>query len=435
MILCGGVLTAIVGVCGLLERLAKDKVLPEQLAIVSSWGSTYVAIVCFVIFCVSLFLTIFDPANPIGIKRFGGVFTIAFLSVLAAFSFAALLLKIYRSNLARLVITKWWHVVFSFVAVLLGLIGNIVLTPDVFVWFLVYLAVLMCIVGYMFIRVHFLSIAIWMIRLCEKRHKHRDISEDTLTNSQLISAYGKQYQFEEFDFLRCSGSNIELNRHNDLSSTRMDFLDSDEETKEQLRLSWKASSKQFSDEEKQSNDSNSNEIPACAQNTRNGRILSCLSKSLDSIVNEPFAVFAKHPNPITLHVAIEYIVQNEQSDSIFIIHFVDDRKYYQSSDVMSSVEQEEECGELRGLESITLSGVDQLGEFPDQKQTPGKYSDDNHEDGVDMKKELFLQKISKGWNDNNPDNSYGLFDKLSTTLPREARHIIDCVAILDTCYT
>ena len=163
MVLCGGVLTAIVGVTGLLDRLAKDKVVPESLSAVSSWGSSYVAIICFSIGSISLFLCIFDPEDPSGIDRFGGVFAISFLSVLAAFAFAAILLKLYRPYLARLVITQWWQVGFSFLAVLIGFVGNIVLTPDVFVWFIIYLFALVVIVAYMFLRVDLLGFCIWMV--------------------------------------------------------------------------------------------------------------------------------------------------------------------------------------------------------------------------------------------------------------------------------
>lgn len=46
---------------------------------------------------------------------------------------------------------------------MLYMIGNIVLTPDVFVWFLVYLVILIVIVGYMFIRVQLFSAMIWIV--------------------------------------------------------------------------------------------------------------------------------------------------------------------------------------------------------------------------------------------------------------------------------
>lgn len=130
LVLCGGVLTAIIGVTGLIERMAKDRVVPKGLAAVSSWGSCYVAIISFSVFCIALFLCIFDPNNPTAINRFGGVFAISFLSVLACFAFATILLKLYRSKLARLVITKWWQVIVSFLAVILGIAGKrLVLNP------------------------------------------------------------------------------------------------------------------------------------------------------------------------------------------------------------------------------------------------------------------------------------------------------------------
>ena len=163
MVLCGGVLTAFVGVTGLIERLAKDKVLPESLSAISSWGSSYIAILSFSIGSIALILCIFNPKDSTGINRFGGVFAISFLSVLAAFAIAAIMMKLYRPNLARLVVTKWWQVFVSLFAVLLGWIGNVLLTPDVFVWFLIYLFGLLVITTYMFLRVDLFGFAIWMV--------------------------------------------------------------------------------------------------------------------------------------------------------------------------------------------------------------------------------------------------------------------------------
>ncbi len=43
-------------------------------------------------------------------------------------------------------------------------------------------------------------------------------------------------------------------------------------------------------------------------------------------MNQPFVYFAKRPDPISLHSAMEYVAANEQSDTIYVIHFVDDRE-------------------------------------------------------------------------------------------------------------
>ena len=54
----------------------------------------------------------------------GGVFAIAFLSVLCAFACGAIMLKLYRAKLARMVIAQWWQIFVSLAAVFVGLIGK-----------------------------------------------------------------------------------------------------------------------------------------------------------------------------------------------------------------------------------------------------------------------------------------------------------------------
>jgi amino acid transporter len=123
IILCGGCLTAYVGVTGLLNRLALDSVLPAALSLKNSRDSPYVSVIVFALLSISLFVAIFDPTNPTAINNFGGVFAISFISVLIAFASVTILLKLYRPRLARQVIAKWWEVFFSIVAVSLGLAG------------------------------------------------------------------------------------------------------------------------------------------------------------------------------------------------------------------------------------------------------------------------------------------------------------------------
>lgn len=124
IILCGGVITAIVGVSGLLKRCAADKVLPHFLSYTNYRGGAYGAIIVFVMLSISLFLAIFDPKDPTAINQFGGVFAISFLSVLFAFGCSAVLLKLYRPHLARLVMADWWEITVSVMAVFAGLIGK-----------------------------------------------------------------------------------------------------------------------------------------------------------------------------------------------------------------------------------------------------------------------------------------------------------------------
>jgi amino acid transporter len=151
------------GVSGLLKRLANDLVMPKFLAETNSRGAAHMAIITFVIVSMSLFLAIFNPDEPKAIGDFGGVFAISFLSVLVAFAAAAVLLKLYRAKLARMVIAKWWHIILSLTAVSAGLLGNIILTPTVFELFVIYLSGFLAVALYMSTKVEVFSFGIWMV--------------------------------------------------------------------------------------------------------------------------------------------------------------------------------------------------------------------------------------------------------------------------------
>ena len=55
-------------------------------------------------------------------------------------------------------------------------------------------------------------------------------------------------------------------------------------------------------------------------------LLSFFMKQLDDILKEPVAYLCKQPNPVSLHLALEYLTDNELTNNIVILHFVDDRE-------------------------------------------------------------------------------------------------------------
>jgi hypothetical protein len=57
-----------------------------------------------------------------------------------------------------------------------------------------------------------------------------------------------------------------------------------------------------------------------------GRYLKGLMVSLDKLVSAPFCYLAKKADPISLQLAVSYIENNEASNNIYVIHFVDDRQ-------------------------------------------------------------------------------------------------------------
>jgi hypothetical protein len=207
-----------------------------------------------------------------------------------------------------------------------------------------------------------------------------------------------------------------------------------------------------------------------------GRLVTYLTQTLDRIVNEPFAYFAKRPDPISLHLAIEYITQNELSDSIYIIHFADDRKLYKDlyrekpalegntaamaeeikpddNDVMKPVYATNEREQIESSADEPLK-IDTTESAKGEDASDGMFSRAerriaNYENyqKVEMEydysvmqgssqenyEEILLQRITNGQGVNDP--RMGSIDGFSGSLPLESKQLVDYVAILDTFYT
>ena len=124
LVLSGAVLTSFVGVSGLLERMALDRILPQFFLKKNKKGSSYRIILLFFFLSVSVLL--FTNGN---VKLLAGVYTISFLSVMALFGIGNILLKVRRANLPRPEKASWFAVLVAIIAVLVALTGNIVMEP------------------------------------------------------------------------------------------------------------------------------------------------------------------------------------------------------------------------------------------------------------------------------------------------------------------
>ena len=203
-----------------------------------------------------------------------------------------------------------------------------------------------------------------------------------------------------------------------------------------------------------------NEIDFHKKNPLRGQLLSYFMKSLDKIVNEPFLYFAKRPDPVSLHLAMEYIANNELNDTIYIVHFADDRELCKIS--------LKEAGITTSLtNTIEPTTTTIAGDVEHSEHTNNNSDDDDKSINEDELKyrEILLQHMSmptfrlstddngmESYNhgDNNSDhdsnkaNGEGNDDmfiyesqgtKLRSALPSDARRLVDYVSILDTFYT
>ncbi len=133
LVLSGAVLTAFVGVGGLLYRMASDGCLPDFLTKVNKKGSYPRIVITFFLLCTSILLITKGE-----LLSLAGVYTISFLGVMFLFAIGNLILKETRTELKR---TYYAPIIFVFIAAaatLSGIIGNILIDVRNLQFFLYY---------------------------------------------------------------------------------------------------------------------------------------------------------------------------------------------------------------------------------------------------------------------------------------------------------
>ena len=152
LVLSGAVLTSYVGVGGLVERMALDRILPNILLKKNKKGSSYLIFVAFFLLSTSILLLTQGE-----LKTLAGVYTIAFLGVMVLFGFGNLFLKLKRNRLPRPERASYPAVVIAIAGIVLALIGNVTLNPGYLAIFLEYLVPTIMVVGFMLYRTRILK--------------------------------------------------------------------------------------------------------------------------------------------------------------------------------------------------------------------------------------------------------------------------------------
>ncbi len=168
LVLSGGVLTAFVGVTGIIKQLSEDRCLPSFLLKKNSFAGTYHYIILgFFLLCTTLYLITGGD-----IVVLSGVFAVAFLMVMITFALANMKLKFNRSRLPRGAKISWAGAVFGFAAMSVGLIGNIVYNDSILYYFLVYLCMYFTAIVLTFERVPILRLLIYFCDQSKFLKKH-----------------------------------------------------------------------------------------------------------------------------------------------------------------------------------------------------------------------------------------------------------------------
>jgi len=160
VVLSGAVLTSYVGICGLVRRLSTDRVLPAFLARTNKLrGTNHYIIGIYFLLSSSLVLILNADATTVN-----GVYTYAFLGLMAMFSCACMLLKGKRSEIPRDIHAPWAAVVIGFLLVVVAIFANLLGDPNVLMYFALYFIVVMLAMFVMFERVTILRCTLLLLK-------------------------------------------------------------------------------------------------------------------------------------------------------------------------------------------------------------------------------------------------------------------------------
>ncbi|GMF29305.1 unnamed protein product [Phytophthora lilii] len=149
IVLSGSVLTSYVGICGLVRRLSTDRVLPSFLAKTNKLRGTNHYIIGSYFLLSSSLVLILNAKSTI----MNGVYTYAFLGLMALFASAGMLLKAKRPEIPRDVSAPWSVLVLGFVMVVVAIFANLLGDPSVLMYFALYFIVVAFVMFVMFERV------------------------------------------------------------------------------------------------------------------------------------------------------------------------------------------------------------------------------------------------------------------------------------------
>jgi amino acid transporter len=134
LVLGGAVLTSYVGVTGLGERIALDRILPNFFLRKNNQGVNYRIVIGFFLLCVSVLLV--TRGN---LASLAGVYTFSFLAVMALFGFGNLMLKAKRRRLPRPERAPVISVLIAISFIIAAFLGNMKLNIVSFYVFIKYL--------------------------------------------------------------------------------------------------------------------------------------------------------------------------------------------------------------------------------------------------------------------------------------------------------
>jgi len=176
-VLSGAVLTSYVGVTGLVQRMALDQVLPQFFLKKCRRNTSHRIIITFFLLCSSILLV-----TKGSLLSLAGVYTISFLGVMTLFGLGDILLKTRRKELKRTYRAGWATIIIAIMATSLGMMGNVFINHQYFLFFLQYFVPTVLLVVIMYLRIPILKAVLQVLNnLMAKFLLWRSIIIDRIT--------------------------------------------------------------------------------------------------------------------------------------------------------------------------------------------------------------------------------------------------------------
>jgi len=186
VVLSGAVLTSYVGITGLVRRLAFDRVLPAFLMTQNAWRQTNHSIILSYFVLASSLVLLLNADTSI----LSGVYSYAFLGLMALFAFGCMVLKAKRSEIPRDVYAPWWTCIMGFLMVVVGLLGILLGDPKILMYFALYLIVVGFVMAVMMARVQILRVVLVVMKRLFPSRSRSSASAETDIDSPLADASG-----------------------------------------------------------------------------------------------------------------------------------------------------------------------------------------------------------------------------------------------------
>ena len=190
LVLSGAVLTSYVGVGGLMERMALDRILPKLLLKKNSRNSSYIIYILFFLLTVSILLVTTGD-----LAELAGIYTIAFLIVMALFGIGNILLKLNRRKLPRPEKASWIALIIAIGAVISAVVGNAILNPPYLLIFIQYLIPTLIVIYFMLFRHYIIQGFLIVLKKFFPEHNKFSKSLNRKAVEKLAKISGKEFVF------------------------------------------------------------------------------------------------------------------------------------------------------------------------------------------------------------------------------------------------